>query len=474
MEYHQKMHQFFSWFLGAHFVLWAILICLRTSIPMDTAEALVWGGEWTFGTNKHPFLSGWVIEGLFQTLGSLRFTAAIASALCTTVGLWAVWHLARLFVSPQKAVFAAALLEGCLYYGLCATEYNVNVLSVALVPLFLWRFYRATQTQKVMAWLGGGVLAAALMLTKYTNGVFLCCAAVYLIFYARQSFSRIGFYMAVLVGAGLCLPHLMYLIQTDFAVLSYYGMRAGKAGAWYHHLWYPLQFLGAQVLALYGLWLACLYFYKRKALLSKAVSPYVLIMGLGPLVLCMLVSFIGGIRLKSMWGFACLSLFPLMVMMIVHHPPLIFLRRFVWTLLVGQVVALAVVNAVHISPRKDFNAKEFALKIAGQWEKTQGTPLAFVGGDIWLASQVSLNLPNRPRVFIEMDPIQCPWLDEKAVRAKGVLVLSANEDVFSVWQEKYGLVLKTRWRVVFKNAFGKTKTKDFWSGILLPQQDNAV
>ena len=54
-------------FLSLHFILWSVLpILFRANLPMDSAEALIWGfiGEW--GTNKHPPLSGWLADVIYQ------------------------------------------------------------------------------------------------------------------------------------------------------------------------------------------------------------------------------------------------------------------------------------------------------------------------------------------------------------------------------------------------------------------------
>jgi hypothetical protein len=54
-----KANKILRLFLFIHFIIWSVLpIILRPNLPMDSAEALVWGfiGEW--GTNKHPPVSG--------------------------------------------------------------------------------------------------------------------------------------------------------------------------------------------------------------------------------------------------------------------------------------------------------------------------------------------------------------------------------------------------------------------------------
>ena len=129
----ERVQKLLILFLGLHFVLWSLVGMIRMSLPVDTAEALVWGGEWTFITNKHPYLSGWVAE-IFFTLfgGNGRVAMAILAAFCSTAAIWFVYRLARQFTDRPRAVAAALLLEGCIYYSAYSLKYNCNVLSAAL------------------------------------------------------------------------------------------------------------------------------------------------------------------------------------------------------------------------------------------------------------------------------------------------------------------------------------------------------
>ena len=62
-----KINKNFGIFLFFHLVIWSVLpVILRPNLPMDSAEALVWGfvGEW--GTNKHPPVSGFFASLIFD------------------------------------------------------------------------------------------------------------------------------------------------------------------------------------------------------------------------------------------------------------------------------------------------------------------------------------------------------------------------------------------------------------------------
>ena len=62
-----KINKSLTAFLITHFIIWSLLpILLRPNLPMDSAEALVWGfiGEW--GTNKHPPVSGFFANIIYE------------------------------------------------------------------------------------------------------------------------------------------------------------------------------------------------------------------------------------------------------------------------------------------------------------------------------------------------------------------------------------------------------------------------
>ena len=50
-------------FLFAHLILWTLIPSLtNVNLPLDTIEALAWGSDLSWGNNKHPPLSAFVVE----------------------------------------------------------------------------------------------------------------------------------------------------------------------------------------------------------------------------------------------------------------------------------------------------------------------------------------------------------------------------------------------------------------------------
>ena len=53
-------------FIIIHFLVWSIIPIFRETLPMDTIEAIIWGQNGGWLTNKHPPLSGYVANTFYQ------------------------------------------------------------------------------------------------------------------------------------------------------------------------------------------------------------------------------------------------------------------------------------------------------------------------------------------------------------------------------------------------------------------------
>ena len=111
-----KTNKTFIAFLLCHLLIWSVLpILLRANLPMDSAEALIWGmvGEW--GTNKHPPLSGWLADWVWLLSGKNPYSLYVLSQILVCGGLIYIYKLAKCFLSSEKSLIAAVLMEGVAY-----------------------------------------------------------------------------------------------------------------------------------------------------------------------------------------------------------------------------------------------------------------------------------------------------------------------------------------------------------------------
>ncbi len=466
-------------FLCVHVFVWTLLpyFCRRT-IPMDSLEAIVWGGFWEFGTNKHPPLSGFLIYPFYELLAESPLAVYLLSQICIVLGFIYIYKLAKCFISRQKAMLATMMMEGVVYYTITSAEYNVNIVSLALWPMNVYYFYQSLTQNKIKDWGLFGIVSALNILNKYVSGILFVPMLLYVLFTkkGRKVFGSFGAYFAVFLAVLLCLPHLCWLWQYDFYTFSYFVGRTGGETSelfvrypFLKHIFYPIKFAGGLLLAGSGaIFLYVLAFYNAKKEPASVSNRYVkdkdfvFIMGLGPAVFCMLISLISGVYLKSMWGTPCLYM--LTVILFTSFPRLVVkpARAIVNVYVIMGIMAI-IAAGIYLgtsSHKVWLDGKGFAADMQDVWHKQfNERPFAYVGGDIWLASLVSLYAEDRP-VAVAVSPENNPWLFTEDIFAKGALVLIFYPDECKNFsdsaEEPQKFSLKST------NYFGKTKERDIW------------
>ncbi len=472
-------------FLICHFVVWSLVPLFRTNIPMDSAEAIVWGSEFTWGSNKHPTLAAWLAYGFYKIIPNPDFAMYVLSQVCILTGFVFIYKLAKvLLADDKKALLATTFLEGTIYYSICSVEFNVNVLSLAVVPALVYAFYRAVSDGRFMAWLWVGLLAGVALLTKYTNGVFLVGMGVYLVTTAigRAHFKKSGLYAAGLVTALVVAPHIQWLAAHDFYPFSYMAMRADGAKPWYGHVTYPLAFVGAQiaacafsVVAFFTLWFGG----KDKETPQWKLAPFLVCLGIVPLGVWVILSAVFNVPLKSMWGFPLLFLVPTMLFWIFPFKVAYAeeKRGLILTYVMMAVLALscAGTSLFHISKRANFDGRAFAADLLKEWENRYDGAVSFVGGDIWFAANLAVYLPGEQHVMIDMNPAVAPWIDEAALLRHGVIVVTHDLEAFNAYQRRYptltDAVQMTR---MLRNATGKEKKQHVYVGFIAPTYERTT
>ena len=467
-------------FLCLHFLVWSLIPLLRTSLPMDSIEAIVWGQYCDWGTNKHPPLSGFLAYWAY-TFGAHSHLAIYAlSQLCVLCGFVYIYKLAKCFMAQEKAVLAVMLLEGVIYYGYSAPEFNVNVVSLALWPATVYYFYKALKNNKMADWVLTGVFAGLNLFNKYVSGVLLLSMLFYM-FYdrnARQKFKTVGPYLSALFCMLVVLPHVWWLYLHDFYVIDYFLGRGGKAGfedfPLLRHIVYPIKFLGAQVL--FGLGALLIYFigtYKAPQednRLAASDKKFLLVNGLLPLALMVLVSLAGGIKLKSMWGFPALYMTGILLLAFFPRQLTDAVRarliKGVYIIMSLMGVALICVYIFNKSDKLHMNAPAYGAKMEEIWRQaTGGRPFKYVAGDVWWADNLALFAPSKPKPVIWGDISKNPWFDAADLAKSGALITAAGEWEYRSAAEALGNATPPqKLELEFVNPAGKIKRKTIYYG----------
>lgn len=437
-----KINKNLSLFLLCHLLVWSVLpILMRPNLPMDSAEALVWGfiGEW--GTNKHPPVSGFFANLIYQ-LTSSPASLYVLSQLFVVTGLAYVYKLARLFLPEQKALIAALILEGVAYYSLVTPEYNVNIIALLLWPAAAYHFYCGVKHNRLTDWLLFGVFAGLNVLTKYVSGILLLCLAAYLVLTkpGRACFRSWKLYVAAAVALAVVAPHIIWLWQHDWFVLDYFLARSGGGKSYpfgLAHLIYPLKFIGAQILTSAFAWLVLLaarrYSPKEAVAVSAADRTFIFFAGILPVLVMAAISLVFGIKLKSMWGSPVLYM--LGIAFFVWLP--FDIRKTFRPLLKACYAALVLFAAAFLLQCLLTDSAKFRLDAADFTARVGGENYAYVGGSVWLASTVGVYAANHPAVLFLMSPASNPWIDMADVAAKGILVVEENPVAYQNYQKTF-------------------------------------
>ena len=475
----QNLKKSFFYFLLFNLIVWSVVPLLRQSLPMDTQEALIWGREYFLGTPKHPPFSGWLAWPFYVVF--FRFDGAmyLLSQICVALGVVYIYRLAKMFVGEQKAVLAAMLQFGIIFYDFSSVEYNVNVVSLSLWPMCAYYFWAALQNNKWADWLLFGLCAGLNLLNKYTGGVLLLALVLYVLCEksARKILLNPKAYVAALFAFWLVLPHIYWLFETDFVSLDYvFGRGSGGkfAGTILGHIIYPLKFVGAQILFTAAAWLTYLSFYKTKAKQqtkkNPAQSKFLLIVGFVPLAVFVLIGIINGAALKSMWGF---PLWFLLGTMLVYFLPFkitpqnekkLFLICAGWSMLFALVYAIQC--SVTTSQRFQQDNEKTVNYVLEKWrEKVGSDEPSYVAADVWYADMFALKGKNI-KPFYWFDEKKNPKIAIEDIYNKPLLVVANDEYEYNTYAQKSGgkLSAPQKMTVEISNYFGKVKQKELLYG----------
>ncbi len=474
-------------FLIVHFLVWVGVPSLRKSIPLDSIEALTWGRYCGWGTNKHPPLSGFPAEWFYTLFGQNTLGIYVLNQLCVLIGFIYLYKLAKCFLSESKAVLAVMLLEGVIYYGFSAQEYNVNVVSLALWPLSVYYFYQALQHNKMSSWVLTGIFAGLNMLNKYVGGVQLLCMALYLLFtkQGRSQFKKAGPYVTFVIFLAVIAPHVWWLYQHDFYPFEYLlGRTANQAGSigakiW-AHIFFPMKFLVSQVL--FSLLALAVYFlnYRRGEKEPSEISienkQFLKYLGGVPVLVFAFIALLSGTKLKSMWGFP--TLYMLGIMLFAFYPFVVNEKVFkrmvkaIYTVMFLLAAAATTIIFCDKSEKINFPNEKFADDMSYAWRLHTDKPFKYVGGEIWYAANVSVYAKENPRPVAGMKPEHSPWFDKEDILSSGALVIYPNRESFAALRQVYPNVSEvSEYKLEFKNRIGKVKSRTIYYGFLEPKAE---
>ena len=394
-----------------HLIVWTIVPYLSNkNLPLDVIEALAWGQDFDLGYNKHPPLSAWIPGLLFKIFGNKDWIYYLLSQVFIVISFIFLWKLSSFFLkNKSQIVLSILVIEGIAFYTFETPQFNVNICQIPLWIGTVYFFFKSIKNNKIIDWIFLGTFAALGFLTKYIFAYLLISLFFYLIFISlKKKNNNFNFLYALLTFFLITAPHFQWLIQNDFTTIYYALKRGGlNEASNYNHLLNPFKFIINQIAVLLP-FLFLIYLLinriKIKLPLNNEKFIFLLFSFLLPFFLILITSVITGSRIRTMWMIPFYSLIGIFFVFLYQDQiNLKKLKKFNILLIIFLIVSptLYSLRSIYNDTRTGYEGKKIALQIEKEWKTISKDEISNVGFSEWYAGNLSYQLSNRPKVFLE-------------------------------------------------------------------------
>ena len=397
-------------FLLSHLIVWTIAPSIsNVNLPLDTIEALAWGSNLSWGYSKHPPVSAFVVEVVYNFFGSQDWSYYLLSQIFVIVAFIYVWKFSNLiFKNKLHSLCSIFLLEGIYFYNFTSPEFNVNVCQLPFWALVVFYSWKSIQYQKIPDLILLGIFMSIGFLTKYLFiYLILSVKIIFIIKLLEKKKFNIKLIIPGIVFILLIMPHLIWLFQNDFITISYALNRTGiEEREAINHLYNPFIFLFKQIGILIPVIIMMLAFIKFKKINLKNFKKnkyFLLLINTIPLILILLTSIISGAKIRTMWMTPFyLFLGVLLIQISGEFLKRNNLKRFLVTFVIFFILSPASYLYISFSnefKRTDYPGKEIADLVQRRWDRNFNNEISIVVGDEWYAGNLSYHLSARPTWF---------------------------------------------------------------------------
>ncbi|ACJ18721.1 glycosyltransferase family 39 protein [Coxiella burnetii] len=454
---------------------------IRPQLSMDSVEGIAWGNQWQWGYSKHPFLAPWLTALFTKIFHAVDWPVYFVSQLMVVTCFIAIWRLARFILTPTQALISVLLLDGVYIYNTGAFEFNPNIVMLATWALTVLFFYRALTKDQWSAWVWTGVMAGLAMDTKYESILLYASLFLFLLInpVGRRTLATSKPYVSVVIALFVFMPNLIWLIQYNFAPVYYASDElTSQTSFWSRHFYYAFRFLYENIsllIPLLGLAIP-LYFCQRdkEQKLNLLDRQFLWIVGLGPFVLTLLFSAIGGFHLVSRWGYPFFSLSGLLLIALIK--PVIDKRRLLHflSLYLILIAFIPIGYAIYMQKLTTaysnlFPGPTFSQRLEKIWrEHYPHQPLVYVAGSRVPLYYLASYAHPQAIAYFDWDKRQSPWINETTLKKEGALfIYSGPHFPPSIFKRYPNLILLPMQRFA-PNYSRKNKTAYLISVALLP------
>lgn len=481
-------------FLCVYVLAWSFCQFLRNQISIDSMEAICWGELVDFGTNKHPPLSGWIMSALYNLFGQNEHVAYFLGSICIAIGLIFVYKLGKFFLTEEKAICAALIMTACYYFTftLFIDNFNCNFLSIPLWAMIGYFYYKSVKENRLKDWILFGVTSGLAVITKYQVAFLFLALFIHFLWFERKYFKEKGLYLAVLTGAFVALPHIIWLFRNDFFSFAYMANQAEvgpvtSTAFSLKRLFIPVKFIFDQLFAV----LPCVAVYLLVALGAKNIkiakftenlsdSVFLLSISVVPVLALGLLGLFTGGYIHGIWGSIMLTFTGLALF---YFFPVDFKEKsfgfcvktvsvfmFIWLVIMVIFGLLQVKYKIAYPHQTNIEAFHTIWN-----EKTDNAPLKYVGGHIDYIFQFRIYDKTRPHVILETFGHKNPWENHEDIINSGALIFAKDADKLEKTVRETVILLPADYKITpetfeyeVKNKFGKTKKFTLYYTIIPP------
>ena len=407
----KNINNVFYIFVLAHLIFWTLIPSITNhNLPLDTIEALAWGSNLDWGFNKHPPMSAFFPEILYQVFGSQDWIYYLLSQIFVIISFYYVFKFSKeILKNNLLGLISVLLIESIYFYNFTTPEFNVNVCQLpfwSLTVYYSWKIYSGKEIKFLDCFLVG-LFAAFGFLSKYLF-IYLLVSIdllfIYLIFLKKERKFDFKYLITVEVFLVVLVPHLIWLNNNEFITITYGLARTGlEQSSFIDHIKFPVIFLLKQIGILIPLLILCrllvkkikfnLNFKDKKLLFLVAINIL-------PIVLMFFTSLITGSKIRTMWmtPFYLFSgtMFVYLLQAQINFKTLKpFMIVFIFFFFLSPTL-YAYVSISKDGKRTDYPGKEIAIKTQYAWDQQFDTKINVVLGNEWNAGNLSYHLKSRP------------------------------------------------------------------------------
>jgi len=398
-------------FLSTHLIIWTLVPSItNNNLPLDTIEALAWGSNLEWGFNKHPPMSAFAVELFYQIFKNQDWSYYLLSQIFVITSFYIVYKFAEEFLENKNhAFFSILLLESIYFYNFTTPEFNVNVCQLpfwSLTVLYAWKCIKYDKTKDYLLL---GLFIACGLLSKYLFAYLVLSVGLlfaYLIVKEKKIRTKSLFIVPTFLL--LLLPHLMWLVDSNYITITYGLNRTDGEANLLSHLIQPIIFLGKQLGILIPFALMSFFIIpKLKTNIRFADRKFIflLFVNLIPLVLMFLTSMAMGIKIRTMWITPFYLFFGVFVIYIFQSKISINnLKKFYYTFVFLFFLSPLIYGYTSLTKdnkRTDYNGQEKAILVKKKLIDLGYENISSIQGNEWLVGNLCYNLKPRPKCIVQ-------------------------------------------------------------------------